>query len=294
MKRPRGFTLVELIVVMVIIGILAGSIALYFLPAIRSYVSIQHRANLTDLVDGAIRTMTRDIRSAVPNSIRTAGSLCFELVPTSAGGRYRTAPDTGWDSANPGNPTQWVNTLTTTSSFDVVTPLTTAPSVGDYVVINNQNTGNVYALTSDANSSRAVISNVATLPSTLGNYRLTLSSSMQITPGYNNARFVIVPAAQQAVFYVCSGATGVDASGNGSGTLYRFSGYGFNANANACPTPTASTPIVATKVESCTFTYDPSTGNSTVATGYMQLQLKLTENNESVQILVGTPTDNTP
>lgn len=285
MRRARGFTLVELIVVMVIVGILAGSIAIYFAPAIQNYVSVSHRANLTDMVDGAVRTMSRDIRSAVANSVRTPGTACFELVPTSTGGRYRTAPDTINDAATP---TQWVNTLAPVNGFDVVTPLTTVPVAGDFVVINNQNADDVYN-----GASRATLKTVEILPANIGDFRFGLTAAMTIATGYDNARFVIVPAAQQAVFYVCDGATGVDANGDGLGKLYRFSSYGFNANTNACPVPAANTPVLATKVQSCTFIYNPNSGG-TMSTGYMQLQLQLTERNESVRILVGTHADNTP
>ncbi|MRV71484.1 prepilin-type N-terminal cleavage/methylation domain-containing protein [Duganella sp. FT92W] len=292
MKRPHGFTLVELIVVMVIIGVLAGSITIYFGPAIQNFLDVRRRANLTDLADGAVRTMTRDIRSAVSNSIHTPDTSCFELVPTSAGGRYRAAPDTGYDATHAANTTKWVNTMTTTTQFDVLSQLTTAPAVGDFVVINNQDSTNVY--TPVNSTSRSTITGVAVLPATdnIGTYRLDINA-LRVDVGYDNARFVIVPAAQQAVFYVCSGANGIDSNGDGKGTLYRFSGYGFSIN-NTCPTPGANTPIVATKIQSCTFVYDPNSNNSGLNTGYMQIKLQLTESNQSVQIVVGTHTDNTP
>jgi MSHA biogenesis protein MshO len=289
MKRARGFTLVELIVVMVIIGVLAGTITIYFVPAIQGYLDVKRRANLTDLADTAVRTMTRDIRAAVANSINVPSDACFELVPTSAGGRYRTAPDTVYTGTY--SPTQWVNTATDTTQFDVLSALATAPAVGDYVVINNQATADVYGGTT-----RTTITGVMALPEAdnIGTYRLTVNS-LKVDTGYDNARFVIVPAAQQAVFYVCDATDSgkLDANGDGKGTLYRFSHYGFSAN-NACPTPASTTPIVATKVQSCTFVYDPHSNNSELNTGYMQIKLKLTENNQSVQIVVGTHTDNTP
>ncbi|GAB2838767.1 hypothetical protein GCM10027277_02120 [Pseudoduganella ginsengisoli] len=294
MRRAYGFTLVELIVVIVIIGIIAGTVTIYVGPAIQSYLDVKRRANLTDLADGAVRGMMRDIRSAVANSINVPNDQCFELVPASMGGRYRTAPNTTWDAAaNAANKTQWVNTAVDTTVFDVMalTPANTAPVAGDYVVINNQTATDVYAA---ASTSRSAITNVEELPAAnkLGLYRLTIGA-LKIDTGYDNARFAIVPASQQAVFYVCSGATGVNTSGDGKGTLYRFSKYGFAQN-TSCPTPTSSTPIVATKVEKCTFVYDPNSGTPTLYTGYMQLKVKLTENNQSVQILVGTHTDNTP
>jgi MSHA biogenesis protein MshO len=181
------------------------------------------------------------------------------------------------------------------TGFDVLalTPDTTVPAVGDIVVINNQAAADLYAPSSNT---RTAITAVAALPGAdnIGTYRLTINP-LQIDAGYGNARFAIVPAAQQAVFYVCDGTDNgkLDANGDGKGTLYRFSNYGFNVN-NACLKPVATTPVVATKVQSCTFTYAPNAGNNDLNTGYMHINLRLTQDNQTVQIVVGTHTDNTP
>ncbi|SFV05082.1 prepilin-type N-terminal cleavage/methylation domain-containing protein [Pseudoduganella namucuonensis] len=289
MKKTSGFTLVELIVVMVIVGILAGTMAIFFVPAVQNYAAVGRRAVLTDMADGVMRTMSRDIRSAVPNSIRQPNNSCFELVPTSAGGRFRSGPDTVWDAGTPANPTMPVNTATTTAVFDVITLISPAPAAGDWIVVDNQNTDDVYN-----GVNRAAVQGVGFAPGATGAHRITLATPFQFPPGQASARFVVVRNAQQAVFHVCSNpGISTDGQNNGTGTLYRFSPYPFSGSAATCPTPAASTPVLATHVESCTITYNPTPG-AAQASGYVQIDLKLTDRGESVRIQFGTHTDNVP
>jgi MSHA biogenesis protein MshO len=92
-QRTLGFTLIELVVVIVITGIMAASIAVFFVPAVTAYFDTRRRAEMTDTADTALRRMARDVRRAVPNSIRVVGSTCFQLVPTVSGGLYRRGAD---------------------------------------------------------------------------------------------------------------------------------------------------------------------------------------------------------
>lgn len=90
-----GFTLVEAVVAIVIIGIVGGTVAVFMKAPINSYFDTIRRAALTDAADGAVRRISRDVRTALPNSIRgpaASSSLCFEFLPTAGGGRYRTGP----------------------------------------------------------------------------------------------------------------------------------------------------------------------------------------------------------
>jgi MSHA biogenesis protein MshO len=96
MKRTEqlGFTLFEAIVVIVITGIVAAMIAVFIRAPIDGYLDTATRADLTDEADTALRGMAREVRTALPNSIRlTAGASasCFEFLPTVGGGRYRIA-----------------------------------------------------------------------------------------------------------------------------------------------------------------------------------------------------------
>lgn len=289
-KAQRGFTLIELIVVMVVTGILAGSMVVFFRPALEIYLAEGRRARLTDLADTAVRRMSRDIRLAVPNSIRSPNAQCFELVPTSTGGRYRLGPDTIWDSANPAAPSAWFDGTSAVTALDVLSPLSATPVAGDWLVIDNQNTSDIYS-----GSNRAAIQAVGAPPNaTLGYHRITLSASKQFPIGYDGGRFLVVPNAQNAVFYVCSGA-GVDAEGSGTGILYRFANYGYNAAAPAaCPTPVAgTTPVLATKVKSCSFIYTPNQG-ATQQSGFVWMKLEIAEQNEPIAMVQGTHVDNVP
>lgn len=305
--RSRGFTIVELVIVIVITGIIAATATIFFKPAIDSYFDARRRASLTDMADTALRRMGRDVRFAVPNSVRTPDDQCFELIPASAGGRYRRASDTVNDvpapvgSSLPCPPSATcsapLNVSQPATVFDSLSPLATAPAVNDWVVVGNQNTNDVYADIGSAN--RAQISAVAVpARATDGFHRITFVST-QFPSGYDGNRFVIVQNAQKAAFYSCVGADGtVNAQGNGKGTLYRFSNYGFVATyPGACPIPSVAPypagDILARRVRSCTFVYDPNQG-ATQQSGFVWMQLELTEANETVSLSFGAHVDNVP
>jgi MSHA biogenesis protein MshO len=287
----HGFTIVELVIVIVVTGIIAAALAVFFRPAVDSYLSSRARADLGDQAETALRRMVRDVRVAVPNSIRTPGSQCVELIPTSTGGRYRSGPDTVNDASPCGAATcaAPLDTTQPTTVFDVLSPLSATPAVGDWVVVGNQNPSDVYA-----GINRGAISVAVTAPAVaFGRHRITIAST-QFPAGYDGGRFSIVPNAQRAVFYVCSGADGtLDAVGNGKGTLYRLMNYGFNAAyPSACPS-TAGADVLATRLRSCSFVYDPNQG-ATQQNGFVWMQLEVARNNESAHLAIGAHVSNAP
>jgi MSHA biogenesis protein MshO len=288
----RGFTMIELVMVIVIMGLIAATLAVFFRPAMDSYLASRARADLTDQAETAMRRMVRDVRVAVPNSVRSPGSQCFEVIPTSAGGRYRSEPDTVNDAVSCTSSTcsAPLDTAQATTVFDTLSPLSATPAVGDWVVVGNQNPSDVYAGTN-----RGAISAAVTAPpnASFGRHRITLAST-QFPIGYNGGRFSIVPNAQRAVFYVCSGADGtLDATGSGKGTLYRLMDYGFNAAyPSACPSTTGAA-VLATRLRSCTFVYDPNQG-ATQQNGFVWMQLEVARNNESAHLAIGAHVSNAP
>jgi MSHA biogenesis protein MshO len=138
LRRTRGFTLMEAIVTIVIIGIVAGMVAVFIRAPILSYRDTVDRAELTDQADLALRRMARDIRLALPNSVRVnANGSALELLPTRSGARYLSAEDgvapalvLSFDDRN-------------ATSFAALAPPATFSQVraGDYAVVYNLGEG---------------------------------------------------------------------------------------------------------------------------------------------------------
>ena len=90
---PYGFTLIELVVVIVVVGILSALGGLIITNHMEGYVDVSNRAKLVDSAQSALLRMERDIRAALPNSIETWTNGNYEgitFLHTVAGGRYRT------------------------------------------------------------------------------------------------------------------------------------------------------------------------------------------------------------
>ncbi len=294
----RGFTMIELIMVIVIMAIIGATLTVFLRPALSAYFDGRARADQLDQVDTALKRIQRDVRRAVPNSLREPSAQCFWLVPTTAGGRYRMGPDVtndspaGCASGSSNSCSAWIDPTASNSGvtvFDSLSVLSTTPIVGDWVVINNQNGNDVYA---GVNRSTVTAISTPSPVATQGQHRIGISA-LKVDAGYDGGRFLIVSKDEQTVAYVCSGADGtVDASGNGKGTLYRLKSTFAAATPNACP-GTAGAAVLATHVKTCTFVYDPNQG-ATQQSGFLWMDLELATNNEAVHLAVGAHVLNVP
>jgi MSHA biogenesis protein MshO len=89
-RAARGFTLIEAIVVMLIVAVLALAVAVFLPAPVQGYLSTVRRLEMSDTADTALRRIARDVRLALPNSVRVdASGLFLEFLPLKAGGRYR-------------------------------------------------------------------------------------------------------------------------------------------------------------------------------------------------------------
>ncbi|MCC6077596.1 prepilin-type N-terminal cleavage/methylation domain-containing protein [Pseudomonas sp. GCM10022188] len=87
--RQRGFTLVELILVIVLCGIVGAMVSSVLSRPLEGFVAQSRRAELVDIGAGALNRMQRDIRMAVPGSVRvSADGQALELLLIHSAGRY--------------------------------------------------------------------------------------------------------------------------------------------------------------------------------------------------------------
>ena len=83
--RTQGFTLVELVVGMAVSVVVVAFVALFISSPVQGFADQSRRAKLVDAADTALRRMSRDVRRALPNSIRTTTNgnvVALELLGT--------------------------------------------------------------------------------------------------------------------------------------------------------------------------------------------------------------------
>ena len=168
-----GFGLIELVMVIVILGVVGATVAVFMRQPVDAYVDTTRRAALSDLADGAVRRISRDVRRALPNSVRNPSSQCIEFIPTRTGGRYRAA----LSSTGTGD---MLDFSIADTSFGVFGDLSGLPpdqrvAVGDVVVVYNLGIAGANAYDGD---NTAAVTGTADLDSLSAepDYRGTLSA----------------------------------------------------------------------------------------------------------------------
>src|SRR5205085_1775989 len=158
-----GHTLLELVMVIVVLGVIGVTFGFFIVPAVNANQAVERRAALVDSGEIALRRMARDIRIALPNSVRvsyTAGTgFAIEMIPTLDGGRYCLTGD-----ANCAGAAQVLSLGSSDTDFDILGCFRNAsftgatfPSTAFRLVIGDSN-GSVYS----ASGANAVVTPTTT------------------------------------------------------------------------------------------------------------------------------------
>lgn len=90
-KRHLGFTLIEIITVIVILSIVTILGSSFVVQTVESYDRVQQRSQLINRGRQAVERLTRQLRAALPNSLRLSNDgsgMCIEFMPVTGGANY--------------------------------------------------------------------------------------------------------------------------------------------------------------------------------------------------------------
>jgi MSHA biogenesis protein MshO len=288
-SRTAGFTLVEAIIVIAVIGIIGAIVAVFIRMPVQNYADSVARAEVSDEADLALRRMARELRMALPNSIRVnADGSAIEFLLTKTGGRYVSVEDNQPAGVPVLDFVGGAKTLTVSGA------LARQVDAGDYFVVYNLGNGMAPAdawglTTNDRNIARIS----TTVTKGTQSAMLTLDdnpfSSQSVTMASPEQRFQIVTG---PVTFACARAA------DGALVLTRHAGYAINVNQVNPPVNAATAPL-SRRVSSCAGIFDMS--GSAQRTALVSITLELaarttpgTAATSTIRLVHQVHVDNTP
>ncbi len=270
-----GFTLAEMVIAIIILGIVSAAAAVFIRAPIDAYFDVSRRAQLSDVADTALRRISRDLQRAVPNSVRIAGvctgaAPCYlEYVPVVAGGRYRAE----LDQFGGGDPLDFTDN--SDNAFDLIGPPIALPAPPLWLVVYNLGIpgADVYSGAGGADDVRR--SNASVAANTV-----SFTSAVALPFESPSRRFHIVSS---PVTYACLPEPA-------GGTLVRYAGYAFAA---AQPTPPGgASSLLANPVTSCSFRY--STLEVARSAGLVSVSIQISQEGETISLFQQVHVSNVP
>lgn len=286
--RHAGMTLIEMVIAILLAGILAIFTVRFIATAMLGYDDLSRRAELVDAAEGALRRMGRDLRLALPNSVRvsdTAANISFalELIPILDGAKYNSK----YGAATVKLTFAGDDEFDVFGTFQNSAVLTTS---GIRVVINNLGTsGNdVYEDAAGGSGAAGVITSTATTVSISttvdSNHHITLTPAYDFkgsaTTGTNHRMYLVTTP----VSYLCDASVG---------TLMRYYNYAITATqpttAAAFTALNASSARIVNHVGGCRVY---SAASDIRDRGLVTLALTLSDGGESVNLIYQVQLDN--
>lgn len=283
-RAARGFTLIELVITLVISTIVVSFVSLFISGPVRGFTDQARRARLVDAADAALRRIGRDVRRALPNSVRTAsagGVVALELLSTVDGARYRAQP--------PGTTDQILDFSAADGSFNVLGPFTQVAkpfsSTSHYLAIYNVGVpgADAYELGNVVTPTGTTLTISA--DGVTGEDRVTVAPAFRFAYGSPTQRVFLL---EGPVTYLCDAM---------AGTLMRYQGYAIAASQadrdshGELLAAGATASLMANQLSACAFSYAPGTAERA---GLVSLEFTVSAQGERVSLLSQVHVDNVP
>jgi MSHA biogenesis protein MshO len=207
LKKQQGFTLIELVTVMVILGVLATSVTTFIRFGTQSYTDAADREQLTSTARFVIERLNREVRNALPNSMRVIsgdGKQCLEFIPIARSAIYLDIPVAPEPVRNTITLAPFASDLVSNSSRISIYGLTEN-------TIYNNNEGVIAVFDSNNNNSISPKLEAADLNGTPPQVMLTLSAPIQFDAESPTNRLYFI---EEPIAYCLEGDS-----------LYRYNNY---------------------------------------------------------------------
>ena len=286
-KPQAGFTLVELIVVIVLLGLLSAGAGMLLRNPIDAYDAQVRRQLLVDQGEMALRQIARDVRRALPNSLRTDtdGTLsALEMINTVDGARYRDEFGAGFVSGAE----NLLDFTATDDSFNLLGLLNNPAdfAASNRLVIYNTSSDDIYVEAGGVDNEGIItpagysigFAQVGSAPNL--EHRISISPAFRFTQQSPGQRVFFVDG---SISYVCDPA---------SNQIRRYAGYGFRDNQPVTPAEFGFVDATAvSSLSACSFSYAPGTAQRG---GNLTIEIAISDGGETINLLHQVHVRNVP
>lgn len=226
-KKHSGFTLIELVMVIVVLGIISVGSLSFISNSAQGLVDTAERQVLASTATIAVEKVLREVRRALPNSVRTfsdGSNECLELVPILHSSEYVSIP-----------------TASAATSFESIKFVTEAGTESGYVAVYPNSLISVYDSGQSISSSTGTASTVsgASTPNIeLQTITFSDAEGYRFPTESPTKRFFLV---DQPISF-CDDI---------NGRLWRYQNYGFNLDStSSIPTTGSDRILIADSLKS--------------------------------------------
>lgn len=281
---PRGgFSLIEMIIAIVILGILAAGSTAFIVRGVEGYTDSARREQMASAARIAVERMQREMRAALPNSVRVSGD-CIEFLPLVTAASYKEEGGT-YASGETIQPLPVANYTPPADRFDAL-DLAPLPRGNFYAAVYPLGAGGGVLANGDpyAGADPGVLFPIQRVRArrTPNVFSVILKNSVQFARQSPEQRVAVV--GDPVSFCVTPG-----------GKLWRYTGYGIQASQ---PSPPPNGSLLAENVQLTDgaaavtpFSYQPGTQNRN---GIIVLDLRFMQDQEWLRVQQDVQIRNTP